>query len=116
MTDNYFTSVDHDDDITNLVTNESYEGLSDIFKLLELDAESNIKHEQEMKNEEKTFVVLPAYKNLSSPLLAKFLLYPDFYLSTALSASLHQQERCLLDLERGTINFYQEGCFNYIGL
>ena len=107
--------MDHDEDITDLVTNEGYNGPSNIFKILEIDITNTDVHEQEGKNEEKTFLVVPAYQNLSSTLRFKFLLHPEFYLSTALSASLHKQENCLQDLEQGIINYYQDRCFNYIG-
>ena len=107
--------MDHDEEITSLVTNEGYDGPSNIFKLLEIDITNTDTHEKDDKNEEKTFLVVPAYQNLSSPLQSKFLLHPEFYLSTALSASLHKQDKCLQDLEQGIINYYQDECFNYIG-
>ena len=99
--------------MADLTNDENFTELSNTFKLLEINVGNN--NEGKLKNTEKTFVVIVAYQNLSSQLSAKFSSYPEFYLSTALSASLHNQDRCLQDLEEDKITFFTEGCFNYIG-
>ena len=117
MIDNYYNPlVDEKKDVSNILKNQTLRTESDIFKLYELSTYNTNELEIEVQNAEKTFLVIPEVEKLSRNLLFKFESYPQFFLSTALSASLHNQQRCLQDLEIGNVNYHQEGCYHYLGL
>ena len=113
VTDHYFTIDDTNNELVNNVNNEGFMDPSHLFKLLQLNDKNNEK--KEVENSAKTFLVLPDYKKLPHNLLSSIEQYPSFYLSTLLSASLHQQDKCLQDLEDDNIHYFTEGCFTFLG-
>lgn len=113
VTDHYFTIDVNNYDLTNLVNKEGSLESSSIFKLLQLSTEDD--PNEEVKNAAQTFLVLPLYQNLSSHLSSYINQYPEFYLSTLLSASIHKQNKCIEDLENENIKYVKQGCIHFLG-
>ena len=110
VTDNYFTYLHDDDEIRN---REHSVTSSHQFTYFEL--QLNKENHRTEGNAEKSYLVNISYKNFSKQLITNIIQYPDFYLSTSLSASLHDENQCLIDLQEGNIEYHKKDCFSYLG-